>query len=118
MLMHTRLWATVLLLGLPAAVAAEDGWVALLGKGAELRAWKSPAKEWVVGGDAVLDAKSPRMLAAQKGEGVLVNCPPGHARDLVTSDIYQDLEVHVEFMLGQGSNSGVKLMGLYEIQLL
>src|SRR5262249_44365876 len=47
-----------------------------------------------------------------------VNGPKGRARNLVTRQLYDDVEVHVEFLIAKGSNSGVKLMGLYEIQIL
>ena len=65
-----------------------------------------------------MDPKNPKRLTDKPGEGVLVNLPRGRAEDLFTKEKYQDVEVHVEFMIPKGSNSGVKLMGLYEIQIL
>jgi hypothetical protein len=111
------LFGLFLLLLAPPAAADEKGWVTLLGDGKELAAWKSPDAHWVVGGDAAPDAKNPRKLAARPGKGVLVNDSPGRVRNLVTKDAFADLEAHLEFMVPKGSNSGVKLMGLYEIQL-
>jgi hypothetical protein len=36
----------------------------------------------------------------------------------MTKEDYQDVEVHLEFMIPKGSNSGIYLMGRYEIQIL
>ena len=37
---------------------------------------------------------------------------------LFTAGEYQDVEVHLEFMIPKGSNAGIYLMGRYEIQIL
>src|SRR5262245_15252702 len=103
----------VVLAGLLAAV--EDGWKDLLGD-RPLEAWKSPSEQWVVAGDAKLDEKNPRKLVPVPGKGVLVN-GPGRVKDLITRELFTDVEVHVEFLIAKGSNSGVKLNGLYEIQI-
>lgn len=36
---------------------------------------------------------------------------------MLTQDKFGDQDVHVEFLIPRGSNAGVKLMGLYEIQI-
>jgi hypothetical protein len=111
---------TLLLAGcflLPAvltAAADERGWIDL----ATLDAWKAPAGDWLTVGSVALDADNPRKLTWQPGKGVLVNGPKGRTNNLITRDTYADLEAHVEFVVPKGSNSGVKLMGLYEIQIL
>src|SRR5207302_39833 len=101
----------------PTVVAEDKGWITLIGEGRELEAWKSPSDKWVVGGGAALDPANSRKLVATPGKGVLVNSPPGRLPDLVTKESFTDLEAHVEFMIPKGSNSGVKLMGRYEIQI-
>ncbi len=107
-----------LLLAVPPAIGADDkGWITLLGEDRELEAWKSPSAKWVVAGGAALDPANPRKLVATPGKGVLVNSPPGRLPDLVTKEPFTDLEAHVEFLIPKGSNSGVKLMGRYEIQI-
>src|SRR5262245_28420530 len=109
---------TFLLLVVPPAVVADDnGWITLIGANRELEAWKSPSAKWVGGGGAALDPANPRKLVATPGKGVLVNSPPGRLSDLVTKESFTDLEAHVEFVIPKGSNSGVKLMGRYEIQI-
>ncbi len=95
---------------------ADDGWKPLLGD-APKDAWRFFAEQWVIAGDAKLDDRNPRKLVAIPGKGVLIN-GPGHVRDLVTKETFTDVEVHVEFLIPKGSNSGVKLNGLYEIQIL
>jgi hypothetical protein len=112
-----RLLATLTLLAAPAAPGRADdkGWIDLSAEGPG--AWNKPAREWVSAGDAVLDPKDPRRLLPRAGKGVLVNGPEGRARDLVTKRAFGDLAAHVEFVIPKGSNSGVKLMGLYEVQI-
>lgn len=107
-------FALILLLVVP-AVRAED-WKQLLGESPK-DAWKFFAEQWVIAGDAKLDEKNPKKLVALDGKGVLVN-GPGRVRDLVTKETFGDVEVHVEFVVPKGSNSGVKLNGQYEIQIL
>lgn len=98
------------------APAADDSWTELLGD-EKLEAWKNPAPEWVFAGDAALDPKNPRRLEAKPGQGVWVNGPKGRIRDLVTKKNFRDVEVHLEFLIPKGSNSGIKFEGLYEIQI-
>jgi hypothetical protein len=97
--------------------AKDNDWIQLIGdKG--LDAWKEPSKDWLAAGDAELDPKDPKRLAAKEGKGVYFNGDKGRTKDLVTKQKFGDVDVHLEFMIPKGSNSGVKLMGLYEIQIL
>jgi hypothetical protein len=107
----------VLLVPCAAVRADEKGWITLIGDGSG-DVWKAPGiKGWLSGGGAELDSKNPRRLVAQPGKGVLVNGPKGRLPDLVTKQQFTDVEVHVEFLIPKRSNSGVKLMGKYEIQI-
>lgn len=93
----------------------QDGWTDLVGdKG--LEAWK-PAKGWAVAGDVALDEADAKKLAAKPGKGVIAN-GNGKSANLFTSAEFGDVELHVEFTVSKGSNSGVYLMGRYEIQVL
>ena len=47
--------------------------------------------------------------------GVLINQPP--STDIVTERAFGDFQLHIEFKLPKGSNSGVYLQGRYEIQI-
>jgi hypothetical protein len=54
--------------------------------------------------------------------GVLINIPPSevgkHGIDLVSDVPLGSHELYIEFMVPQGSNSGVYIIGQYEIQVL
>ena len=62
-----------------------------------------------------LDPHNRRKLVAEDGDGILIS--HGRGEDLRTKKSYRDCQVEVEFMIPQGSNSGVKLDGCYEIQI-
>jgi hypothetical protein len=47
-----------------------------------------------------------------------VNGAKGKTEDLHTAKEFGDVEIHVEFMVPKGSNSGVYLMARYEIQVM
>lgn len=49
--------------------------------------------------------------------GLLKNGPAGKVNNLVSEREFGDVEVEVEFRIPKGSNSGVYLMGLYEVQI-
>jgi hypothetical protein len=108
---------TVLLVATVGADRAEqERWVDLF-TATDLSAWRPPTGDWRVVGAVKLDSADPRRLAFTPGSGILVNGPAGKAPDLVTRRDFGDVVVHVEFLIPRRSNSGVKLMGLYEIQI-
>jgi len=80
--------------------------------------WHNSDK-WDVVGDAALNPQNNRCLIGRPGTGVLVNGKEGKCPSLVTKRRdYRDVEVHVEFMVAKGSNSGVIFHGNHEIQIL
>jgi hypothetical protein len=99
-----------------AAVAAgrgdESGSIAM---SKELAAFQKPKENWSTCGNVRRDPKNRRKLAIEEGKGVLVS--DGRGVDLRTKKSYRDCQVEVDFMIPQGSNSGVKLNGCYEIQI-
>ncbi|HEX8202934.1 MAG TPA: DUF1080 domain-containing protein, partial [Isosphaeraceae bacterium] len=99
-----------------ADAVAGEGWVDLTAS-ATFDAWRPPMGAWAVVGAVRLDSKDPRRLAAEPGAGVIYNGPTGRTSNLVTKEQFDDLEVHVEFLVPKGSNSGVKFEGVYEIQI-
>ncbi|HYT90836.1 MAG TPA: sulfatase-like hydrolase/transferase [Gemmataceae bacterium] len=102
--------------GAKAGAAAERPWIELIGaKG--LQGWKDPAQDWQIVADVGLDPDNPRRLASKPGSGVIVNGPKGRARNLITRGNFGDVELHMEFNVPKGSNSGVKFHGHYEIQI-
>lgn len=81
-------------------------------------AWHNRDK-WDLIGDVTLNPDNNRHLTGKPGTGVLVNGKEGNCPSLVTTRRdYGDVEIHVEFMVAKGSNSGVIFHGNHEIQIL
>jgi hypothetical protein len=93
-----------------------DGWTVLLGE-KSLDAWKKPSPDWIVAGDVTLDPANVKRLQAKPGSGVFINGAKGRLPDLLSKEDFGDIELHLEFCIPKGSNSGVKFHGLYEIQI-
>jgi hypothetical protein len=87
--------------------------------GKDLSGWKFQGKEskWVVG-RAELDPKNPSLILVKPGSGEMINKSGGHGVDIYTEDKFGDCTIELEFMVPRGSNSGVYVMGEYEIQIL
>jgi 3-keto-disaccharide hydrolase len=98
------------------AIADDKDQTSLIGDH-ELAAWREPIGAWFVAGDARLDPKDTSRLVGVPGTGVIINGPEGRTSNLFTRREYGDLEAHFEFLIPKGSNSGVKLQGLYEVQI-
>jgi hypothetical protein len=105
----TRLvFVTLFLSHLPQTLAAQDGF----------NVWRLPNGEWYEANEAIVDPENPRRLVGKPGNGVLINGPTGKTNSLVTRKQFQDVQLHLEFMVAEGSNSGVSFHGNYEIQIL
>jgi len=103
-----------------AAKAAATGTketVELVRSGQELTSWRGNTANWAVAADTTSDPKNERLLAAKPGQGVLYNGPKGRTRNILSKLEHSDVQLHVEFMVPKGSNSGVYLMARYEIQV-
>jgi Domain of Unknown Function (DUF1080) len=96
---------------------AAEGWIELIGPSGSLDAWKSPATNWENVRGVHLNPSNLKGLAASHGKGVIYNGPKGRAVNLYTKESFGDVELHLEFLVPKGSNSGVKLEGVYEIQI-
>lgn len=101
----------------PAETKADaDGWIDL----GSFDAYRGPTGTWFRAADVVLDPENPRLLKpVQPGPDgpVLVNGPDGRTNNLLTRAEFRDVEFRAEFLVSKGSNSGVKMNGLYEIQI-
>jgi hypothetical protein len=103
--------------------AAEDA-PNLIGK--DTTGWKLRVAKnnlWKVVGDVKMSEKNNKELEPTGEPGavpILVNdLKVGqHGTDIYTEKEFGDCEVHVELMVPKGSNSGVYLMGRYEVQVL
>ncbi len=112
-----------------ALVGAEKGKPVLPFNGTDLKGWKLKGDEkksnWVVG-RAVLDDKDPKKLAVTpvppQADGgpagrQLVNAKGGGV-DVYTEEKFGACTIELEFMVSQGSNSGIYVLGEYEVQIL
>ncbi|MDG2201702.1 MAG: ThuA domain-containing protein [Phycisphaerales bacterium] len=103
----------------------DDGWIELVPEQDLGQAWRQ-ASGWINVHQVMPHESNPRDFhsgaasesKAVKSPGVLVNHGEDHRGDLVSAFEHGDAEVHVEFMVPEGSNSGVYLQGRYEIQIL
>ena len=99
----------------------EDGWKPLL-NGRDLSGWKAQdakPSEWFTA-KAVYWRRvfNPVRLDAVAGQGDrIVNGKTGRTVNLVSEGKFGDAELYMEFLLAKGSNSGVYVHGLYEIQI-
>lgn len=77
---------------------------------------------WKVVPGVKVDPNDPKKLVvdneAKNGQPVLLLEKSQKGADLITEADVSDTEVQVEFMIPKGSNSGVYLMGQYEVQIL
>ncbi len=109
--------AGFLLAGTPISRSDDAGKPIVPFNGKDLSGWKvkGDKNKWVVG-TAEMDPDNPSKLKVEPGAGQLVNPPSG--QDLFTEEKFGDGIFEVEFMVPKGSNSGVYLMGEYEVQIL
>lgn len=108
------------LLGARSLSAAEDWTEIEIDDG--LAAWRTAnpdvEHEWRSAGEVRLKPNDRKLLSMKSGEGVLLNGLKGRTPNLYTRLEHADVELHVEFCVPEGSNSGVYFMGHYEIQVL
>jgi hypothetical protein len=104
-----------------AAVVAhggEDGRAEqILFNGKSTDGWRPPLGTWAAVEKVALNPGAPRDFTASPGEGVLLNSATSKTVNLLTTPEFGDVEVHAEFVVPRGSNSGVFLMGRYEVQI-
>ncbi len=115
----TCLWTIVaaLLLGLeaPAAEAVKPF------NGRDLSGWKFISRhgrnqgQWLVG-TAKLKEGDPTQIAITPGGSELINVPP--SLNLYSEAKFGDCRLEIEVLVPKGANSGIYLMGNYEVQVL
>ncbi len=92
-------------LGVVQAAADEKAPASLVGK--DLSAWRDNPGEWKIVGQATMAPEDPKRIATKPGQDVLVNGPTGKTKNIFSKLEHADVEAHTEFMLPEGSNSGV-----------
>jgi hypothetical protein len=91
--------------------------------GKDLTGWKlrpdqaDKQSRWTVVAGVRLREGMPGRLDGGAGTGVLLNGGDGQGVDLLTESTHGDCELHVEFLLAKGSNSGIYFHGQYELQI-
>jgi hypothetical protein len=84
----------------------------------DLGAFRKTSANWRVAGGATVDRGRALALQSEPGTGVLVNSPTDAAKGhLFTTMEHGDIDLSLDVMLPKGSNSGIYLMGRYEVQL-
>lgn len=122
-----------LLCALPTAaeprLQAEDGWIQLF-NGHDLTGWTKSIGDrdfpyrWFVASKAIPHRDDAQVMDAVAIEppvrtGMMFNGKTGDERvaNIKTEVAFGDVELYLEWMVTEGSNSGVYLQGLYELQV-
>ncbi len=105
------------------AVQADEKRTIDLFNGTNLEGWTCKGRKdhahWKVG-IAEVAPDNPRTLVAEpaaEGKGEMVNAP-GHGTDIFSQQEFGDATLELEVMVPKGSNSGIYVMGEYEVQVL
>jgi hypothetical protein len=104
--------------------APEDGWRPLF-NGKDLSGWKArkpdARKVWQVCDQIQIEKADPsRLVPVGRGgsaSSVLLCGDDGRGSDIMTEELFTDYQLHIEFTVPKGSNSGVYNRGLFEIQV-
>ena len=78
---------------------------------------QSKPHEWQTAHAISLDPEDNHFFVIEAGKGIFVNGKTGRTQNLVSQQKFGDVEVHIEFTVPHKSNSGIYLMGLYEVQV-
>ena len=101
----------------------EYGDAELLFNGKDLNDWSVKSGEgtnkWAVG-TAKMSADDPKMLVNAGGAGEMINLAARHgdSLDIYSNKEHGDCRIELQVMVPKGSNSGIYVMGEYEIQVL
>jgi hypothetical protein len=110
-------------IALSTAQGADSGSVIRPFNGRNLDGWKTRPGEgknrWLVG-QARPDARDPKRFAIRSNGNQLINNTPAHGEslDLYSEAVHGDAIITLEVMVPKESNSGIYVMGEYEVQVL
>lgn len=93
----------------------DSGWVDLISAEGPVGIAKI-SKKVTLCGDVTLSS-TPKKLEAVSGQGVVAALQRTGGANLLSKQKFGDCEVQLDFLIAQGSNSGIKLQQRYEIQL-
>lgn len=95
---------------------ADTDWVELIPEG-KLEAFRKASPKFVWTDKVGLDGAKQNKLVAGGGKGAILFNNNEGLPDLVTKEFWGDHDIHLEFLVAKGSNSGIKMHALYEIQI-
>lgn len=121
----TPLFALLIGVGGMATADEKPGKSIAIFNGTDLKGWKfrggvdaAKRSRWEIAGHVALAKDMPGRFVLSDKEGLLVNAGDGRGVDLISEAEHGDCELHLEFNVTRGSNSGVYLQGQYEVQIL
>lgn len=122
-----RIYRTGILIAATSALLAgcsssniKGDWVEVF-NGRNLDDWKAMHPEnntWQLADHVEPAAADETKLAITDGTGIMVNGPLGKTTNIFSTLEHGDARIHVEFAVPKDSNSGVYVMGKYEVQIL
>jgi len=83
----------------------------------ELNDFSEPRGNWFEASSVKLDSLDNKVFNYEIGKGCFVNGPIGKTNHFESEDSFGDIELHIEFMVPKGSNSGIYFQSRYEIQV-
>ena len=85
----------------------------------EVRGGDEKKGQWIVG-RAAMSPDNPKLLVVEAGEGEMANLVSRHGEsvDIYSKEKFGDCRIELQLMVPKGSNSGIYVMGAYEIQVL
>jgi hypothetical protein len=117
--MGTRTFALLAALSLAftGCSTVRSGRTVSLINGHDFTAWRQPKGNWQFVQKVFLSPENKKHFAIVPGTGVMLNHPNAHTVDLLSQQEFGDCEVHLEFNVPLKSNSGIYLLGRYEVQI-
>jgi hypothetical protein len=83
----------------------------------DLSAWVESGA-WAMADDIQGSSQEMKWKSVKPGKAILFNGNEGKSLNLKSKGVHGDAEVEVEFLIPKSSNSGLYLMGRYEVQIL
>jgi len=116
-----KIWVILFLAGLLCSFLSVDAGAkdtSVILTGGNFSQWRGNTGQWEIVGDTFIKPDNEKLLGSKTGTGVIVNGPTGRTSNLFSKGEFGDVKVHIEFIVPEGSNSGVYFNGRYEIQVL
>lgn len=117
-------FAVAAMIGLPLAIAAQPKPVEPF-NGKDLKGWKvkdEKKSKWQACAISINEKEPNKLIGginnSPDGKGSVLANVTGGGTDIFTEEKFGDGRFEVEFMIPKGSNSGIYLMGEYEVQIL